>query len=194
MKTLHLTASGRTGKQWVKHLEKNKYRINSYAKDLILSDEFAAARAEKGTEYEIAVVPGKDMYENSATTASIKEKAATKGWTLPTPEIALLMREALSDEEIEALGVWYVATLHDPTKDAVGDPSVLCSDRLVGGRGVDACWDRPGGRWDTRGAFAFVVPASTSSSETQDSPLETGSLDAAIAMVKAAGYTVVKIV
>jgi hypothetical protein len=35
MKTLSLTASGRTGKEWIKHLEKDKYRIGTYAKELI---------------------------------------------------------------------------------------------------------------------------------------------------------------
>lgn len=202
MKTLRLTASGRTGKEWVKHLEKNEYRIGSYAKELILSDEFAAARGKKGTEYEIAIVPGKELYESYDTTASIKEKAAAKGWTIPTPEIALLVREALSDDEMKELGVWYVAALHDPIAGSGGDPGVLGAYRGGGGRWVGADWGYPLDEWDTAGAFALVVPGKSSALDPQPDlgtsalrgePDEHLFLASAIATVKTAGYQVAKI-
>lgn len=163
MKTLNLTASGRTGKQWLAHLEKEKYNVSSYAKELILSDDFDKARGKKGTEYEIVIVqPTELALGKYPTTAEIKVYATKQGWTVPTPEIALLVREAVSDKEMEELGGWYITALHDTIADSGGDPDVLNANRSSGGRRVFACYDSPQSKWGTSGMFAFVVPGKVS--------------------------------
>jgi hypothetical protein len=50
------------------------------------------------------------------TTKEIREYASGKGYTPPSAEVACLLREKMSDRDIEALGVWYVVALHEPIK------------------------------------------------------------------------------
>lgn len=194
MKTLPVKTLGLTGPQWIMRLEKDGYRVSSYAKDVLNSPDYKPMK--KGVQVELAFVSVKDMGKEWATTAEIQAYAASKGYEMPTPEIALLVREAMSDADMEALGVWYVAVLHAPIKDADGDPRVLNADRGGGGRWVSACWGGPGRRWAARGAFAFLVPASsTETSGTKDSldtlPLA-DDIATAIGIVKDAGYVVYK--
>lgn len=183
MKTYTLTASGRTGKQWLAHLKKNKYNITSYAEQIILSSEFDFARDKKGTPYEVAIVPNREVGTYS-TTAELKAHAAKLGYHIPKPEIALLLREAVSNEAMKEMDVWYIAALHEPIKDAGGDPSVLCACRGDDGRWVRANWGRPGHQWGTEGASAFLVPASTSNSVPVPS-LEALSLETRVAALEA---------
>lgn len=169
---MKLTTLGLSGKDWIKRLEKGKYNIGSYAKELILSKEFEAARPKKGQEFAIEFVKVADLGKSYATTTELREYAQKKGWAVPTPEVALLIRETMSDKDIEELDTWYVAALHDPIVDLRGGPSVLCASRNGGGRWVNAYWDDPRLKWLADGAFAFVVPASASSSGTEDEHLE----------------------
>lgn len=184
-KTLKLTATGLTGKKWIKRLEKGGYEVSEYAKSILLSPEFDEAVHSKGIEYTVGIVPQTELgLGKYVSTAEIKSYAKSKGWLMPTLEIALLVREALSDEDIEALGVWYVAALHEPIKDSGGGPSVLGARRDDGGRWLYAFWGNPVGQWRTDGAFAFLVPASTSGSEAQPSS-ETLDLAARVAKIEA---------
>lgn len=172
MKTLTVTTTGLTGKQWLARMEKGKYQVSSYAKDILLSKEFDAANLKKDISQEIVIVKASDVGQYS-TTQQIKDYAKSKGYGMPTPELALLVRETISDEEMKELGVWYVAVLHDPIKDSDGDPDVLDSDRRDGGRWLDAYWGNPGAQWDDDGSFAFLVSASgTQTLDTKTSALE----------------------
>jgi len=180
---MKLTTLGLSGPQWIKRLEKKGYKISDYAKYIILSVDFKKARLKKGIEVNVNFVTVRDLGKERATTQEIKDYARTQGYEIPTPEIALLLREAVSDEDIEALGGWYVAALHEPIKDSDGDPNVLFADRDGEGRWVNAGWDRPDGDWDAGGAFAFVVPASTSG--ISPSPSEPLSLELRIEKIEA---------
>lgn len=171
MKTITVKTLGLTGPQWIERLEKNKYRIGSYAKEILNSPDFKPC--ESGEQIEIAFISVKDMDKSLATTQEIKAYAKSKGYGNAYPEIALLVREAISDEEMEKMGFWYIASLHDPIKDSDGLPSVLRAYRSDGGRWVDACWDFPDDQWNTSGAFAFPVLAS--SPKTSD--MRTNALD-----------------
>lgn len=168
-KTLTLTATGLTGKQWLARLKKGKYKVSSYAEDLILSDEFNKNISKKGTEFNVAIIPQTELgLGKYVTTTQIKEYAENKGWSIPTPEIALLLREALSNEDMEALGVWWIVALHEPMTDRGGDPRVLGAHRNDGEPWVHACWGYPGRQWRAGHGFAFLVPASsTEASEAQ---------------------------
>lgn len=192
---MKLKTTGLTGTQWLARLDKGGYKVSSFAKEIILSKEFDKLNLKKGVSQEIAIVKHSDVGVNP-TTQEIREYAKAKGYDMPTPEFALLVREQLSDEDIEKLGVWYVLTLHDPIKDSDGGPCVLYAGRDDGGRWVYAGWDNPGRRWNTVGASAF--PVSASGTQKSDTKLslnpESLTLELAIKMVKEAGYQVAKII
>lgn len=164
MKTLTLTARGLTGPAWIKQLEKYGYRLGTYATQLLNSPEWEQHRLNKGETITVCITPNKELgLDEYMTTQQIRDYAKGKGYETPKAEVALLIREALSDDEMKELGVWYVTTFHDPIKDADGDPELLGANRRGGGQWLSAGWDGPGSQWDVEGASAFVVLASQSS-------------------------------
>lgn len=182
MKTITVKALGLTGPEWIERLEKNKYRLSSYAKDVLNSPDWERERMKKGEEVEVAFVSVKEMGKSSATTKEIQEYAADKGYGIPKGELALLVGEAVSDKEIDKMGAWYIATLHSPIADSGGDPLVLHSDRDGDGPWVGTYWDGPGGQWRGLGAFAFSVLAKSAlgTEEISSERLETESLEARV--------------
>lgn len=171
MKTL--TTSGRTPKQWVAHL-KEDHNISSWAESIILNPDFKKACAKKGTQYNIAFVYGRDV-PTPRTTDAIRAHAASLGYETPSPEVALLLRESLTDQDLKDMDVDYVVTMHTPITVSGGDPGLL---RVGLGGWLNSYWDSPGRRWSTRGAFGFLVPASSSqTSETKGLPSETLNLE-----------------
>lgn len=159
MKNIILTATGLTGKEWIERIEKGEYKISTYAKDLLLSEDFNKNISKKGAEFNVCIVPQIELgLGKYVSTKEIKEYAEKKGWSVPTPEIACLVREAVSDKEMEDMGVWYIAALHEPIKDSDGDPRVLFAYRDDDGRRLGTFWGDPDDQWGTGGAFPFLVP------------------------------------
>jgi hypothetical protein len=149
-----VTSDGTTGPKWGKRLEKKDFNISSYAKDVLHSDDF---KPTNGVTYEIAVLKGMLFNDDDRITKKICAKADRRKLTKPNAEVACLIRENFSDEEIEDMGLYWIVAMHEPIKDSGGGPSLLLADRFGGGRWLGAGWDGPGRRWYRDLGFAFVV-------------------------------------
>lgn len=164
MKTLTL-GQFKTPEEYLKEIRKTR-TVSSYAESVIR--RVPVSKEKK--KIEVALLTFTDLgLSGIKTTQEIKDAAQKLGYGLPDAEVALAL--ALQEQSI---GDWWI-TLHDPIKDSVGVPFVLYADRDDDGSWVDTFWARPGYQWYDNGAFAFLVPASTSSSNSQHS-LETQSL------------------
>lgn len=156
-----VTGLGLTAEEWKTRLEGSGYRFGDWARNILgRLDYDEKHRVEAGKQYTVALVLGKEIKkDNERSTANLKKlgeryygrSADLKG------ELALLIREAISDEQMERFGVWYIAVLHEPITDSGGDPLVLYTYRRDRGRWVHAYWDKPGYTWRDGGAFAFPV-------------------------------------
>lgn len=106
-------------------------------------------------------MPGKEISRDAdRTTDALRKRGLEFGYQKPPAGIMPRIRASVSDKQMEEMGIWYIAALHDPIKDSDGNPRVLDSDRNVAGLWLGAHWARPGAQWDACGAFAFLVPAS----------------------------------
>lgn len=150
----------------IARLEAAGYRLSEWAKSCFLSTKAnsydANHRLVAGREYRIALMPGKEIEKNSdRTTENLRKRGMEHyGYGKPLAGIVPRIREVVSDKQLEEMGVWYAAALHDSIKDSVGAPSVLAARRYVGGPWVGTCWGSPGRQWCGSGVFAFPVPAS----------------------------------
>ncbi|MBU3934487.1 hypothetical protein KKC00_00760, partial [Patescibacteria group bacterium] len=81
----------------------------------------------------------------------------------PNAEVACLIREMFSDEELETMGLWWIVVFHEPIRDSDGDPCLLSAYRGGGGRWLYADDDRPDGHWNSDNGFAFLVSQVSSS-------------------------------
>jgi len=153
--------TGRTGEEWFAHFKQKGDRVDGYAKSVLFSKKFLPTT---GVVNKIAVLPAKLWKDSDRLTKRIRKDACagifTKGQKLsdPNAEVSCLIRDYLTDEEIEALGLWYIVGMHEPIKDADGHPHLIGAHRHDDGRWLHAYYDDPDGQWSGHGGFAFSVP------------------------------------
>ena len=150
-----LTSNGFTREQWEQHLECRGWRIGDYARQVLRR---ASETPTNGVTYNIVVRPGKKISDSDRITKKIRATADKKGWLKPHWEVACLIRDTFTDEQLEQMGLWYVVTMHEPINDSGGNPNLLSARRDDDGRRLGAYYDGPGDRWHVGGGFAFVVP------------------------------------
>lgn len=150
-----VTSDGTTGPEWIKRLEKKGFRVSGWAKSVLKSNDF---KPTNGVTSRVVVLKGKLWKDSDRITSNIRAEADKRELEMPNAEVACLIREKFSDEEIEAMGLWWIVAMHEPIKDSVGGPDLLDAYRGGGGLWLDAACGGPGGRWRGDGGFAFVAP------------------------------------
>ncbi|MBU2229151.1 hypothetical protein KJ810_01965 [Patescibacteria group bacterium] len=149
-----VTSDGKTGPEWIVHLEAKGDRVSDYAKSLLCSSNF---QPTSGVTYNIAVLQGKLFNDRNRITKKILKSAKERQLTTPNAEVACLIRDKFTDQEIEAMGLVWIITMHEPIKDSDGDPNLLCVPRLSDGRWLDAFYGHPDRGWYRDSGFAFVA-------------------------------------
>lgn len=149
-----VTSDGMTGEKWINRLKSKGFRLSDYAKQLLRSDDF---KPTDGVTYKIAVLKNRIFEDKNRVTKKIRAEAEGRGFTTPNAEVACLIREKFSDEELEAMDLWWIVTMHELIEDSDGDPALLSADWDGGGSWLRAFYDHPVGRWCREGGFAFVV-------------------------------------
>jgi hypothetical protein len=153
-------SDGTSGPAWIKRLEKKGFRIGDYAKSILKSKDF---KPTSGIPTEVVVLKGMLFSDENRVTKKIRAYAETLSFNSqkpekPNPEIAFLIREKFSDEDLKAMGLVWIVAMHEPINDSGGDPILLAADRSDDGHWLVAGWVSPGIRWDGGGGFAFALP------------------------------------
>ncbi|MGB3073013.1 MAG: hypothetical protein WBB68_02010 [Candidatus Moraniibacteriota bacterium] len=157
-----LTGRGWTNEEWFKHGEAVGMNFTKWARDILGKPDYNEKhRLEPGKQYTVALLFGKKEFDTDVerTTANLRargERDYGKSDDL-RGELALLIREAISDEQLERWGIYYIAVLHEPILVSGGSPGILGSHRFDDGQQVVAFYAGPGFSWGGGGAFAFPV-------------------------------------
>ncbi|MEI6238554.1 MAG: hypothetical protein WCP15_03415 [bacterium] len=151
---LSVTSDGTTGPQWIERLEGKGFRSSDYAKSVLRSPDF---KPTSGVTTEIAILKGMLFEDSNRITKKIRAEADKRKLTTPNAEVACLIRENFSDEDIEAMGMIWIVAMHEPIKDSGGVPDLLSADRGDGGRWLYAYYGEPDCWWNRDCGFAFVV-------------------------------------
>ncbi len=109
-----------------------------------------------GVTYRVGIINGDEFEDNVRTTENIRKEADRRRWTEPPAELARLLLEKLSDEDLR-MGLWLLMVMHKPIPDSDGNPRLLGLGRDGGGRKLDAYYGRPVDGWGRRCGFAFLV-------------------------------------
>ena len=147
-------SDGTTGEEWVERLLAGGFRVGRYARDLLRSPRFVSTT---GVTTRVAVLKGALFEDGNRFTENIRDEAAQRGLLTPTAEVACLIREKFTDEEIKTMGLWFVATMHEPINDSDGDSDLLIAHRGGDGRWLSAYSQRAEVRWRRDSGFAFAV-------------------------------------
>lgn len=146
------------GDEWIPRMEKNGNRARDYAKSVLRSKDFTSSIA--GT-HEIVVLKGSLFEDGDRITQRIRAKADEMKLVKPNADIACLIREQFSDKEIEAMGLWWIVTMHEPivSGDEFDDESsLLTANRRDRNRWLDVFLGDPDHRWCCEYGFAFLAP------------------------------------
>lgn len=161
-----VTGLGLTANEWKKRLESGGHKLSDFAKDILAKPDYDQHhRLEAGKEYKMVLVYGKEIRKDQQrTTANLKALACRELGEQAVQglkgELALLIREKFTNAELEVMGLWYIAVLHDPIIDSDGYPGVLSVSRRGGCESwVGADCGHSVGSWDDCGAFAFFASA-----------------------------------
>ena len=121
-----VTSDGTTGPQWIERLEKKGIKLSKWAKDVLNSPDF---KPTNGATTEVAVLKGMLFEDNDRVTSKIRAEAGKRKLVNPNAELGCLVRDMFTDEEIEAMGLVWIVTMHKPIKDSDGDTGLLGADR-----------------------------------------------------------------
>jgi hypothetical protein len=162
---LTITGLDLAGVQEIERLKNAGYCINDYAGQILTSTKpdgyDAKHRLIVGQKYRIVLLPGNCIARDSdRKTRNLRAEAEKLGYGKPLAGIVPRIRETVSDKQMEEMGIWYIAALHETIPAVDGYPYVLYSYRYFDGRCLGGCWGDPDYRWIDDGAFAFVLPAS----------------------------------
>jgi hypothetical protein len=151
-----VTSDGTTGQGWITRLEASGKRVDSYAKSVLRAKDF---KPTNGVTMQIRVLKSKLWSdENIRTIRNIRAEADRRQFIKPNAEVGCLIRDLFSNEEIKAMGIWWIVVMHNPIEDSDGFPSLLAAGRGGGGYSLGTYSARPGDRWDRGNGFAFVLP------------------------------------
>lgn len=150
-----LTSNGMTRQQWECHLEDGRFHLSDWGRNVLRR---ASEAPTNGVVYYIVVRPGKRISNSNRITKKIRAAARKRGRSKPHWEVACLIRDMFTDDQLEQMGLWYIVTMHKPIEDSDGGPCLLGSHRNDDGSWLRARYGRSGDYWDDGGGFAFVVP------------------------------------
>jgi hypothetical protein len=155
--TFNVTTTGRSGEDSIVVLKEQGFHVGSYVEELFRSKEFVATNDKL---YTLAVIGGDEFEDDQRTNRNIRAEADRRGWEEPPVELASYLREQISDDDLERMGLWALILMHNPISDSRGSPSLLGLDRVDDGRCLSAFFGHPGRRWYRDSGFLFLVPAS----------------------------------
>lgn len=146
---------GTTGPLWIPRLEDNESCVLDSAKSVLLSSNFGPTHP--GVTTEIAVLKGSIFYNNQSI-KNIREEAGKRKLLIPNAEIACLIRENFTNNDIKAMGLTWIFVMHKfIINNSDGDPIFLNAYRSLVGRLLGACNGKLDRRWLHISGFAFAV-------------------------------------
>ena len=166
-----VTSNGMTGSEWISRLRKPPSQYVGWGR---IEETILNMEPTSGITFKIDVIKGGFFPAEQRSLGNVFAEASRRGWQKPRHEIACLVFEKFSDEDIEKMGLERICIMHDPLlyPDS-GTESVLSVHRSVvapqGGK--TGRWlssfdlesplmrckkeDRPVQRED---GFAFIIP------------------------------------
>ncbi len=152
---LTVTSDSRNGETFVRDLKQAGYHIDDWALNVMLRAPFVAM---SGVTYSLGIIKGEEFSDNERMISNIRAEAARRGWRTPPIEVATLLREVVSDEDIERMDLVWLVVMHEPVIDSDGNACLLSLSCRAGGRRLDTCYDQSDDQYFHDGGFVFLLP------------------------------------
>ena len=122
---LSVISDGTTGSQWISRLKEQGKAVSDTAVRFLLSDEF---HPTSGVVTRVVIQPGSRDEKGSVSTEQLEREAEWANLTAPEMEVACLMREILSQSDLQEMGFRSICVMHKSNDR--GDPGLPVRDVL----------------------------------------------------------------
>lgn len=152
-----VVSDGTSGEQWISRFEAKGHCVSKATTQILCSPDF---KPSSGVTTQVAIVRGRRLGDDARITKTIRVLAyagdITRGQKLfqPYAEVACLIREKFTDEQIISMGLSWIVTMHQPINDADGHPCLLMID-CINGNWFHAQYN-PKSTWNIDNGFAFA--------------------------------------
>lgn len=141
-----VTADGSTSEEWKTRLTNKGITLGKFSSYNLFPTR---------KTYKLAIIKPECVKKFRRTTLNVREFARDLGFLPATDEIAFLLREKISDEELAANNLWGIIF---PNEDRGGSYARLYANRYGAGNNLGPINCRPGYQWGDALGFCFVVP------------------------------------
>jgi len=165
-----VTSDGTTGKEWVKRLTDQRVIVHSKTVNLLNSKKF---KPTSGVTTKIAILKGKKWTDEDRFNLKVCTQAIIRNFTLPNLEIACLIRDTLSYQDIAVMGLLQIIVVDNPSTLSANNIFDLVHYqklnvcRLYHVSGSIAEFDvltvSQDYKWDQSSGFAFIVSQTSGS-------------------------------
>jgi hypothetical protein len=152
--TLPLVNDGKTGSQWIKHLENMGKHIWDYAAGMFLEEGF---KPMVGIS-QIAVLKGSFFKDDERTTGNICQEAAKRGLVGLDPSLMCCLAEVLTHDDLQDMGMETIVGMHKPMIYWHNELRRLAINYIYEKITLYGQQDQPGVKWSSKYGFAFKVP------------------------------------
>lgn len=114
-----VTSDGTTGEDWIKRLKDKGFLFRKYVEQVLCSPDF---KPTNGVTTKVAVLKGRLFENKDRITRKIYVEGDKRKLLKPNAELACLIREKFTDEEIKAMRLLDIAVVHKTINDSDGTP------------------------------------------------------------------------
>ena len=152
--TLPVT-DGTSGEQWMARLQNKGNTLSGNAGQVLLSPKFESTT---GVIYKPVILKGELFSDGGRRIPRILAEAKRRELIIPEAEVACLIRENFSNEELQAMGLHFIGVLHKAIHNFAGQPKHFYVVRHSNCRLLDTYYGESYDEWDIDSGFAFLVP------------------------------------
>lgn len=149
-----VTSDGTTGAEWIDRLLRKGFRVSDCVKSVLNSLDF---KPTKGITTEVAVIKGMLFEDKNRITKNIHLEAENRKLQNLNAEIACLIREKFTNEELKAMGLYAIIVMHEPIKDSGDNRCLLYTSRHDDGPWLYAFYVYLARKWNRLYGFAFAL-------------------------------------
>ncbi|MDB5187931.1 MAG: hypothetical protein JWO50_451 [Candidatus Kaiserbacteria bacterium] len=146
-----VTSDGTTGVKWIARLESKDFHVSDEAVRMLCSTDF---KPTSGVTTKVAVFKGSLFGDRNRITSKIRSRAEACRFVKPNTELACLIREKFSDEEIAMMGLRLISVMHEHFKIYL--PSGRYQLCVGHHNWLSVCESER--EWYRNDGFAFAVP------------------------------------
>ena len=148
-------ANNPLGEAWIKRLQGNDFHVGYHAKILLRSLDF---KPTNGVTTEVAILPEFLFWDEPCVQKKVYAEAKKRKLSKkPNADLACLICEKFTNEDIQEMGLLCIYVMHEPITGDGGFPTLLTPSTRGGGCNLESDVCKPRSAYPPQTGFAFEV-------------------------------------